>query len=266
MLSRLTEGGGLIGKATALGGPPRPAPADVLPRHRLQQSSSTRTWPARSRCPTAGNLTAVYTQNGNGSKVDVFQKRTINETVRLHDDGSARRAAYGQAGQRRPALHRRRPDPKIGYDTRWATNLVINLMPTGAKVLDSRPSSCAALPSSSGVDQDGRTYAQAAVMLPPGRHREADLDVRRPARRGGATADGCTCPTTSLPQSMLNARHAGPHGRRARTAGPPTRCRLAADASMGVRNQVPMDRAQVLKLLLTPRRGLARSGPRRQRS
>ncbi len=90
----------------------------------------------RSRRPKVGNLTAVYTQNGNGSKVDVFQQR---------DDRRDRPAAPGRLGARPP--HGRPlenptppysgtgPDPR-GLHTRWATNLVINLMPPGAKVIE----------------------------------------------------------------------------------------------------------------------------------
>ena len=57
-------------------------------------------------------------------------------------------------------------DRHVGYDTRWATNLVINLMPPGARVVK-QPVVTLTSTVGSGVDQDGRTYAKAAVVLPP---------------------------------------------------------------------------------------------------
>jgi hypothetical protein len=40
--------------------------------------------------PGTGDWSAVYTQNGNQSKVDVFQQRNVLVTVQLAEDGSAR--------------------------------------------------------------------------------------------------------------------------------------------------------------------------------
>jgi hypothetical protein len=58
------------------------------------------------------------------------------------------------------------PDRKRGYDTRWATNLVINLMPKGAEVTE-EPSVALVGTVARGRDQDGLTYAKAATVLPP---------------------------------------------------------------------------------------------------
>ena len=87
MLSRLTEGGGLIAKMQALRtGGPRPAPADVLPRRRLcRRCIEAKHMAGTIPSPATGNLTAVYTQNGNASKMDVFQHRTVR------GDGAAAR-------------------------------------------------------------------------------------------------------------------------------------------------------------------------------
>ncbi len=65
-----------------------------------------------------GNLSAVYTQNGNGNKLDVFQRRAVRETVRLRADGSAvvtRTVALQSPTPPYTALF---PDRLRGYDTR----------------------------------------------------------------------------------------------------------------------------------------------------
>ncbi len=90
MLSSLMEGGQLKAKTNAL--------LSVAPsRHvqmyfrddRLQKLVEDRGLAGAVPTPDVGNMTAVFTQNGNGSKVDVFQQRTINQTVVVHEDGSA---------------------------------------------------------------------------------------------------------------------------------------------------------------------------------
>jgi hypothetical protein len=69
MLRRLPEGGGLLHQALALG--------EAIPGRHLQRFRDT-----RHRQPVG-----VYTQNGNGNKLDAFQQRTVRETVRLRSDG-----------------------------------------------------------------------------------------------------------------------------------------------------------------------------------
>ena len=173
MLSRLTNGGGLIGKARALG--------DAIPsRHlqmyfrdpRLQNLITQRHLGGQVPLPSVGNLSAVYTQNTNQSKMDIFQKRTVRETVRLRSDGSAVVRRTIEISNPSPPFPGPGQDHEIGYNTRWAGSQVINLMPAGAKITK-EPSPSAGkngLTVSSigrGVDQDGRTYGQARVLLPP---------------------------------------------------------------------------------------------------
>ena len=92
MLDSLMEGGGLMGKAErpAVGRAPAGTCRCTSGTTGLQQIVVERAGLAGTvPTPKTGNLTAVYTQNGNGSKVDVFQQRTVDETVRLRADGSA---------------------------------------------------------------------------------------------------------------------------------------------------------------------------------
>ena len=117
--------------------------------------------------PEIGDLAAVYTQNGNGSKVDVFQHRTVRETIRLREDGSARVRRTVVIENRTPKYVGPGADPRSGYFTRWVQLRVLNLLPPGAKVT-SRPAFRVAQSAGEGVDQDGRIFAEASSSSHPG--------------------------------------------------------------------------------------------------
>jgi hypothetical protein len=187
MMSRLTEGGGMIGKARALG---EAVPGRHLQMYfrdaRLQGLISDERAAGEVRAPEVGNLTAVYTQNGNASKVDVFQKRTVQETVRLRADGSA-------TVRRTVVLHNDTPpyvgvgrDPRSGYITRWASLKVLNLMPPGAKVTRD-PAVARSHLLRRGVDQDKRPFSEAIIRLAPGSKASLtwEYTVPRAARKDG---------------------------------------------------------------------------------
>lgn len=167
MMAHLVGGGGLIDKARALG--------EAMPgRHlqlyfrdpRLQQLVVEKKIGGIVPDPRVGNLTAVYTQNGNGNKLDVFQKRVVKEVVSLRKDGSAVVRRTVTLKNPTPPYTGVLPDRRRGYDTRWATNLVINLMPDGSRVIK-QPEVSLASTVKTGTDQAGRTFAKAAVVLPP---------------------------------------------------------------------------------------------------
>ena len=173
MLSRLTTGGGLIGKARAL--------ETAVPGRHLQmyfrdprlQSLITETHlGGQVPVPSVGNLSAVYTQNTNQSKMDIFQKRTVREIVRLRSDGSAVVRRTIEISNPSPPFPGPGKDQKIGQNTRWSGSQVINLMPAGAKITtEPSPSTgkrgVTVSSIGHGVDQDGRTYTQARILLPP---------------------------------------------------------------------------------------------------
>ncbi|MGZ4615919.1 MAG: DUF4012 domain-containing protein [Actinomycetes bacterium] len=257
MLSRFTQGGGLIGKARALG--------DAVPgRHmqlyftdkRLEQLAREKNLGGAVPLPSVGNLSAVYTQNTNQSKMDVFQQRTVKETVQLHKNGSAlvrRTVAITNAS---PPFVGKLPDQKIGYDTRWAGSLVINLMPQGARLVGSpTPSRAGDVVTvdrnKDGVDQDRRTYAQTHVMLPPGASTSVTWTyvVRHATTRHGSAL---RLLDYVAPQSMLNAPTLEltvlpPDG----WAVQPTPGWTAT--GQGASLTVPMDHTAVLKLQVAPR-------------
>jgi len=249
MLNRLIEGGGLVDKAQALG--------LAIPGRHLQmyfrdpklqtvvvEKGLGGTIPVRK----TGNLSAVYTQNGNGNKMDVFQRRTVSEVVKLRDDGSAviRRTVHLENPT--PPYDAPYPDRHRGYDTRWATNLIINLMPKGAKVTK-QPVVAMPLTVSTGRDQNGHTYAKAAVTLPP--DGSADLSwtyvVKNAAVRKGDRMyfRDYVVPQAMLKTPTLDLRVVPPEGWQAHAGRGWTTTERAVGTS------VPMDHLQVLKVLLT---------------
>jgi hypothetical protein len=189
ILTDITAGGGIRTKVTAL--------AKAIPnRHlqfffrdkRLQRVAEEMDAAGAVPSPKVGNLTAVYTQNGNGSKVDVFQDREIDETVQLRKDGSALVRRTVTLKNNTPPYVGDVPDARRGYLTRWVTNLVINLMPPGARITD-EPEVELEVTQKKGVDQAGRTFAQAAVVTSPGGSSTLSWEyvVPRAAYRTGAS-------------------------------------------------------------------------------
>ena len=186
MLQRLTQGGGLIGKAKALG--------EAVPGRHLQMyfrdpvlqkvavdakaSGDVVTEPT-------GDLAAAYTQNINGSKVDSYQHRTLRETITLAADGSATVRRTVVIENRTPAYTRGGVDPKFGYYTRWATLLVMNLMPPGSTTtaqptLANSTGVKAGLAQHKGTDGEGRPFADAVAEIEPGGTAKLTWEYRVP--------------------------------------------------------------------------------------
>ena len=83
--------------------------------------------------PAVGDWSAMYTQNGNQSKVDVFQQRNTLVTVQLAEDGSARVTQQltltNATPPDRPALG---TFGKIGYETMWLKSAYLMYVPNAA--------------------------------------------------------------------------------------------------------------------------------------
>ena len=86
------------------------------------------------RDPKVGDWSAVYTQNGNQSKVDVFQQRNVFVTVQLAEDGSAR------VSQQLTLTNATPPDRpaegtfgRIGYETTWLKAAYLLYVPDAAR-------------------------------------------------------------------------------------------------------------------------------------
>ena len=83
--------------------------------------------------PGAGDWSALYTQNGNQSKVDVFQQRNVLISAQIAEDGSARVTQQLTVANATPAD---RPAEgtfgRIGYETMWLKGAYLMYVPDAA--------------------------------------------------------------------------------------------------------------------------------------
>ncbi len=82
--------------------------------------------------PGTGDWSAVYTQNGNQSKVDVFQQRNVLVTAQLAADGSARVTQQMTVTNATPADRPEGPPERIGYETSWLKSAYMLYVPDAA--------------------------------------------------------------------------------------------------------------------------------------
>ena len=82
--------------------------------------------------PGIGDWAAVYSQNGNQSKVDVFQRRNILKQVFLREDGSAQINQVVIVTNDTPADRPEGPPERIGYETSWVKNAYMIYAPREA--------------------------------------------------------------------------------------------------------------------------------------
>ena len=82
--------------------------------------------------PAVGDWSAVYTQNGNQSKVDVFQQRNVLVTVAMAEDGSARVTQTVTLTNATPPDRPEGPPERVGYETSWLKNAYILYIPDAA--------------------------------------------------------------------------------------------------------------------------------------
>ncbi|HEX8496677.1 MAG TPA: DUF4012 domain-containing protein, partial [Actinomycetales bacterium] len=210
MLQRLTDGGGLMTKARALG--------EAIPGRHLQMyfhdevlQDVVAKASAAGAVPTdpVGDLSAVYTQNQNASKVDSYQHRTVNQTITVAADGSAKVRRTVLIENRTPEYLAGGPDPRKGYYTRWAQLLVMNLMPPGAQVT-SQPSTAnspgflAGSAQHKGTDGQGRTYADAVTRIEPGGTAELTWEYTLP-KAAVTDGEGLRLLVRAETQPLLNA-------------------------------------------------------------
>ena len=82
--------------------------------------------------PEVGDWSALYTQNGNQSKVDVFQQRNVLVNVNLEADGSARVTQQLTLTNATPADRPEGPPERVGYETTWLKNAYLLYVPDAA--------------------------------------------------------------------------------------------------------------------------------------
>ncbi len=82
--------------------------------------------------PGTGDWSAVYTQNGNQSKVDVFQQRNVLVTAQVAEDGSARVTQQMTVTNATPPERPEGPPERIGYETSWLKAAYVLYVPDAA--------------------------------------------------------------------------------------------------------------------------------------
>ncbi len=82
--------------------------------------------------PDVGDWSALYTQNGNQSKVDVFQQRNVLITAQVAEDGSARVTQQMTVTNATPPERPEGPPERVGYETSWLKAAYIMYVPDAA--------------------------------------------------------------------------------------------------------------------------------------
>lgn len=167
---------------------------------------------------------AVFTQNTNGSKVDVFQQRAITHEVALADDGSATVSQSIAIDNDTPST--RRSDRRTYYRTGWSRNVYRIYLPDAATdVSVSLPQGTeGSVRSTSTADPLGRRFAVVDAWIEPQGELTIDVGYSLPA---GTFTDGAglTYRLLADPQALvrpatLDVRVTAPAGR-AMAADPP---------------------------------------------
>jgi len=127
----------------------------------------------------------VFSQNLNGSKVDVFQRRTVDQHVVLDDAGDAQVTLRITVENGAPPYRGEGADPRSGYFTRWNDSRVGVLLPARASLtgvtVDGEPQDRSLRVA------EGFGYVAADLLLPPG---DTGTVVVRYTVPGAAVADG----------------------------------------------------------------------------
>lgn len=145
---------------------------------------------------------AVFTQNVNGSKVDVFQQRSIAHDVALAADGSADVSQSIAIGNDTPPT--RRSDRRTYYRTGWSHNVYRIYLPDAATDVSVTlpPGTEGAVRSTSTPDPKGRHFATVDAWIKPQGSLIIDVDYRLPA--GTFTdAAGLTYRLLADPQALV---------------------------------------------------------------
>ncbi len=134
LLTRLLGGEDLVSAAQAIAGTAPGRHFQVWMRDsRLEQLALEAGAAGVVESPESGDWSAMYTQNGNQSKVDVFQQRNQLVVVNLAEDGSARVRQQLTLTNATPADRPEGPPERIGYETSWLKNAYLLYAPPTAR-------------------------------------------------------------------------------------------------------------------------------------
>jgi hypothetical protein len=133
LLERLLGGDDLVNAASAITSTAPGRHFQAWMRNPELQRLSTRSGASGEvNDPGVGDWSAVYTQNGNQSKVDVFQQRNVLVTVAMAEDGSARVTQTVTLTNATPQDRPEGPPERVGYETSWLKNAYILYVPDTA--------------------------------------------------------------------------------------------------------------------------------------
>jgi hypothetical protein len=134
LMARLLSGDDLVNVAQAIASTVPGRHFQVWMREpRLQQLSMDAGAAGYVADPKIGDWSAVYTQNGNQSKVDVFQQRNTLMQVALREDGSAGINQVITITNQTPPDRPEGPPERIGYETMWVKNAHVIYVPRAAQ-------------------------------------------------------------------------------------------------------------------------------------
>jgi hypothetical protein len=227
MLSRLTSGSDLLAVVRALG--------DAAPGRHVQVYVKDSALAAETHAlgldgavsSPSGDRVAVFTQNVNASKVDVFNQRTIEVSAQVHADGSA---LVTQRLTVRNAVPRdlKATTDRVGYTTTWSTNAYFLYRPTNAENVELTLPEHFALDPWPGAaeyadDGHGQWMMRLVGTLAPRASAEVLVSYTLPPGTFVATPSGITYTLTADPApSWVPERVAlvvsGPSGQKARWA------------------------------------------------
>jgi len=176
MLGRILAGGKLLGQAEALGEAAKGRHVQLYFRDAGLQRTTLAHGLAGDLSPAHQDYLAVYTQNGNASKVDFYQRRSIEQVVRLAPDGSARVTRTVRLVNATPAGAP--AEERTGYLTSWGHPGVIAYLPGRAAAVsarvDGRPAGWTPF------RELGRQVVRLLVPMPPGSTRTVTVEYRLP--------------------------------------------------------------------------------------
>lgn len=133
LLTRLLSGDELVGAAQAIASTAPGRHFQVwMENEQFEQLAIDSGASGQVMDPSTGDWSAMYTQNGNQSKVDVFQQRNVSVNVQLESDGSARVTQQMTVANATPSDRPEGPPERIGYETMWLKAAYLMYVPDAA--------------------------------------------------------------------------------------------------------------------------------------
>jgi hypothetical protein len=176
LIARVLQGGHLLGQVRGMGVAARERHLQLYFRDRRLQDVTRAHGLAGALSPAAQDYLGVFTVNSNASKTDYFQRRQIEQRVRLAADGSARIERVIRLANTAPPQPG--SDPRTGYTTGWSRPSVAVYVPGAAAGVtvrfDGKPVGW------SSFRELGRLMVRTRVWLPPRSAHTVTVSYRLP--------------------------------------------------------------------------------------